>query len=360
MNEKNPMDATSELPELSQASVDRIEHRVFAQIAEDTDPAATIPTAAPRNRRRRWLTGLGVAAAFVAGVLITPPLLSITQGPASGTAEDWATVSSAGDSSAVEEMASPEMADADAVAGVATEITGREVISNAHATMRVDDIAEAAEAIADLAEQYDGYVEGTDISAAAESSDTNPPARHGDHGWISIRVPSADLAEVVDALGETGAVVSSSTSRQDVTSTAIDLRARVEAAQASVDRLTELMSQSGSVSDLIDAEVALTDRQAQLESYTQQLAALEDQVAMSSLQVQLTREVAVAPAEPDGFADGLLAGWNGLIVSLNALVIAAGFLLPWVAVAGVVVLVIWLIRRRRRARTSERVPAEER
>lgn len=357
MNEKTPLDATPELPDLSQASIDRIEHAVFAKIAADREPAASSSVAKPKNRRRSWLTGLGVAAAFVAGVLITPPLLSITQGPTPGSTADWATVTS-GDSGAVE-MAELEMTGTDAVAGVATEITGREIISSAHATVRVDDIAGAADAIAALAERYDGYVESTDISAAV-SSEASLPVEHGEYGWVSIRVPSANLAEVIDALGETGVVVSSSTSKQDVTSTAIDLRARVEATQASVDRLTELMSQSGSVSDLIDAEVALTDRQAQLESYTQQLAALEDQVAMSSLQVQLTEDTAVAPAEPDGFADGLLAGWNGLIVSLNALVIAAGFLLPWLAVAGVVVLLFWLIRHRRRGRGKEQVTAEER
>ncbi len=146
-------------------------------------------------------------------------------------------------------------------------------------------------------------------------------------------------------------MISSSTAKQDVTAVAIDLQARVDSTRASVERLTQLMAQSGSVSELIEAEVALTDRQAQLESYEQQLAALDDQVAMSSLQVQLTRAAAPTTAEPSGFGDGLLAGWNGLVVSLNALVIALGFLLPWLAVAAVVILVVWLIRRaRRRAR----------
>lgn len=157
-------------------------------------------------------------------------------------------------------------------------------------------------------------------------------------------------------LGKTGDVLSSSTSKQDVTSAAIDLRARVDATRTSVERLTALMAQSGSVSELIEAEVALTDRQAQLESYEQQLAALEDQVAMSSLQVQLTRVAPVA-ADPAGFGDGLSAGWNGLVASLNAVVIAIGFILPWLVVAGVIVLLVWGIRRivrgRRAARSHE-------
>ena len=129
------------------------------------------------------------------------------------------------------------------------------------------------------------------------------------------------------------------------------------ATKASVQRLTELMSQSGTVSELIEAEIALTDRQAQLESYEQQLAALEDQVAMSSLQVQLTKTVAPTKADPAGFGDGLLAGWNGLVVSLNALVIAVGFILPWVALAALVLLAVWLIRRARRNRRHPAIAA---
>jgi hypothetical protein len=155
---------------------------------------------------------------------------------------------------------------------------------------------------------------------------------------------------VIDALDDSGDVLSSSISKQDVTSTAVDLRARVDATRASVQRLTELMSQSGSVSELIEAEVALTDRQAQLESYEQQLDMLEDQVAMSTLQVQLTRPAPQASADPAGFGDGLRAGWNGLIVSLNALVVALGFVLPWLAIAAAVLLVVWIIRRARRPR----------
>ncbi len=66
--------------------------------------------------------------------------------------------------------------------------------------------------------------------------------------------------------------------------------------------------------------------------------------------MQLTKASAPTTADPAGFGDGLLAGWNGLVVSLNALVIALGFILPWLALAGVVVLLVWLLRRTRRNR----------
>ena len=352
MNDNTPS-TTRDLPDLPQASIDRMETAVFSEIAANrTSAPLTTPAAARRGRSRRrgWLTGLGVAAAFVCGVLIAPPLLTITEmSDGSGGATSAVSESAVSDV----DTAAPDGSVVDAAGGVAADAEGREIIANADATVRVDDIADAVDAVTALADEHGGYVESTDISASGESAVSSTSSRNGEYGSIGIRVPAADLAAVVEALGETGKVISSSTSKQDVTATAIDLRARAEATQASVDRLTELMAQSGSVSELIDAEVALTERQAELESYTQQLAALEDQVAMSSLQVQLTEQSSVTSAEPDGFADGLLAGWNGLIVSLNALVITLGFLLPWLVIAGAVILVIWFIRRRRRRTAAD-------
>ncbi|MDF2507646.1 MAG: hypothetical protein K0Q52_1505 [Microbacterium sp.] len=365
MNDQNP---SIELPPLSDATVARIETAVFTEIAAERSPAHPKAERA-RKRRRRWLTGGGIAAAFVVGVLVTPPILGAVGGSAWSTADGSSMTGGVSmDSSSPDQMSEsapeslPGTISDPTIAGAENTEADREIVATAQATVQVKSIPDAAAAIATLAEEHDGYVESTEIGKSAMVDDVSEPApapADSAYGWISIRVPSADLPDVIAALGDTGDVLSSSTSKQDVTSASIDLQARVDSTRASVERLTELMSQSGSVSELIEAEVALTDRQAQLESYEQQLEALQDQVAMSSLQIQLTRETTATTADPAGFADGLLAGWNGLVVSLNALVIAVGFVLPWLAVAGIVVLIVWLIRRARRSRRAAPSSAAE-
>ncbi|WP_144877470.1 DUF4349 domain-containing protein [Microbacterium sp. 1.5R] len=365
MNDKTP--DLPDLPELSDEAVARIEGAVFAQIAAER-PRPAPAADRSRARRRRWLTGAGIAAAFAVGVLVTPPILQSVGGSAASTADGGGMVAdgpaqdssgSAVDRSAPQSI--PEAAtgaDSAVLAPGAVDGADRDIVASGFVTLQVQDIARAADEIGALAEARGGYVESTDVGRSLEVDDTSSPTPpDSGYGWIGIRVPSADLAAVIDEVGDAGEVVSSSISKQDVTSTAIDLRARVDATRASVQRLTELMAQSGSVSELIEAEVALTDRQAQLESYEQQLAAIDDQIAMSSVQVQLTKAAAPTSADPAGFGDGLLAGWNGLVVSLNALVIAVGFVLPWLAVAAVVVLIVWLIRRARRRRRIVRADA---
>lgn len=352
---------SDQLPELSDDVVERIETAVFSRIAADRVAHGEIGDR-PRSRRRRWLTAVGVAAAFVAGVLVTPPILDAVGGSASSTAES---VDMSGGSAAESSADAPdksaeiapgdtgaaESADVPSVVGTDIADSDREIIATAHATVEVDDIQGASAEITGIAEERGGYVESAEIGGVVgpdADSDSVPAQTDSEYGWITVRIPSADLSDVIDTLSASGEVVSSSIAKQDVTSTAIDLRARADATRASVERLTALMAQSGSVTELIEAEVALTERQAQLESYEQQLASLEDQVAMSTLRIELTRSAAPGTADPAGFTDGLLAGWNGLVASLNALVIALGFLLPWLAIAGGVVLIIWLIRRVRR------------
>ncbi len=358
---RSAQDAAPDLPVLQDSAVARIEAAVLHEISAE---GRGRPKPAPRARaRRRWLTGAGIAAAFVVGILVAPPIVSAVSGGAMSTAgsADTPTGIAVEDSrgGAVEQSEPGGLADtaeSSALAPGAVDSADREIVSTAAATLEVKDIAAAATSITALAESYGGYVESTEIGMSAVDDGVSDPApADTGHGWIGIRVPSADLTAVMAALADSGDVLSSSVSRQDVTSTAVDLRARVDALKASVQRLTELMSQTGTVAELIEAEVALTDRQAQLEASQQQLAALDDQVAMSSLQVQLTRSDPPAAA-PAGFADGLVAGWNGLVASLNALIVALGFLLPWIAVGTVFVLVLVLVRRARRARRARRSP----
>lgn len=344
------------LPTLSDERVAEIERDVLAAIGDEPRRSA------PPRRRHRWATALGVAAAFAAGALIAPPLFDSLQGPRS--ASDF-TVTSEGVPEAGDMAAGgATTAEGGAVTGAgedtAAEPGAREIITTAQMELRVADVRQAADAISALAAEHDGFVESADIGASREATDASAPAppRAPGTGWVSIRIAADELEEVMAALGDEGEVLRSSVSRQDVTATAVDLRARIEATRASVERLTQLMAKSGSVGDLISAETALSERQAQLESYEQELKRLDEQVALSTVTVQLSEPAEPIRADPAGFADGLLAGWNGLIAALNGLVVAIGFLLPWLVIAVFAALVVWLVRRRRTPRRADSEPQD--
>ncbi len=354
------------LPELSDERVAAIERDVFARIADDRR----------RQRRRRtlgWSLGSAAAAVLVVAAVIAPGLTASLSGgdgsysvaPATDSGGSVAPESAAADRATVGEAAVGESA--------------RAVISTASATVVVDDVATAAQRIADDAQSRGGYVESLSVDAATEGItggapvdglrfDTDQvliepaPAPGSGAGRVTVRIPDEDLDAAIAALAEVGEVTSSTVSRQDVTDQAIDLRARVAAGEASVARLTELLAQAADVADLIAAETALAERQAALESDRQQLAWLEGQVDLSTLTVQLVPRSTPVEADPAGFTDGVMAGWNGLVAAANGVVIAIGFLLPWLAVAAGAGAVVWgivrLVRRARRARGGRRSPGD--
>lgn len=370
MNTTQDASGADALPDVSNATIKRIETAVFADIAADRQRR--------RARRGRMWAGAGAAAAVVVVAAIVGPSLAGGSGGFSGASNEAGQPAIGqvqdGDMAVVPESADGARADGSMIDGSAADgamIEGgaapadsdasgdRELIASGSLSLRVDDIDTSAAAVADAAEARGGYVESLNVGTNGMVMDidgmtTMPAAPNG--AWVQVRVPADQLTEMMDELASLGEVTASNISRQDVTEQAVDLRARITSAETSVARLTELMSQSASVADLIAAESALAERQATLESLQQQLEMLEGQVEMSSLSVDLTLAQESVEADPAGFGDGLVAGWNGLIATLNGIVIGLGFLLPWILVIAVAGTIVWAIRRairRGRARRAE-------
>jgi hypothetical protein len=134
----------------------------------------------------------------------------------------------------------------------------------------------------------------------------------------------------------------------DVTSQARDLDARIDALRLSIDRLTAILAGASSSRDVVQAERALTDRQEQLESLQAERKGLAEQVSLSTVTITLSQRATADSVEPGGFTGGLRDGWNGLVATVNRGVEVVGVLLPWAAIAAVVLLFVRLARRRRR------------
>lgn len=369
MSTEKPTTGQPPLPELSDSRIDEIEEALFAGIARDRliQQGEAHRLAGKRARRRRtgWWTTAAAAVVVVSAVAIGPVLGNLGVSGAGGgstaideSAPDGAVAPAAGTDGSTGLVGGGTRADVDSAAG--SSIADRDIIATAQATVRVDDAAASAEAVGAAAEKRGGYVESMNIGK--EGAVVSPDRAQNDidraypvvvGSWVTVRVPADELTGAMDELSALGTVESSSITRQDVTEQTVDLRARVDSLEASVARLTELMAKAGSVGDLLAAESALSERQAELESYQQQLKALDDQVAMSSLTVSLAPKAERVEADPAGFGDGLVAGWNGLIATLNGIVIGIGFLLPWLVIAAIVALAVWgIIRLRTRRRAA--------
>lgn len=348
---------TPTLPSLSAERVDAMEYAVLGRIADERHRV--------RRRRRNVWTGVGAAAAVVAIAAFVGPSLTSTQSTGGSTVVGASGAESAPDFSGQFEQGSVEavpgrgFAESGALPdeSAARDAGTRDIVATGSSTVEVDDVPAAIDAVTSAATTVGGYVESSQLGGGMVGIPIDGSAATtatASSGWITVRVPAESLTSVMDGLRDVGDVTATSVNRSDVTEQTVDLRARVAAGEASVARLTELMGQAASVADLITAESALAERQAQLDSDRQVLQSIESQVALSSLSVQLTERSASVTADPAGFGDGLGAGWNGLVATLNGVVIGIGFLLPWIVVAGLAWAVVWgvrrVVRRRRAAR----------
>jgi hypothetical protein len=221
----------------------------------------------------------------------------------------------------------------------------RSVIYTGAITLRVDDVAGAAVAIEALAVGSGGYVGGDQRQLAGDRSTAT----------LTLRVPAGKFTATMDAIRTKGHEEHEDVSSQDVTGTVIDLDARIQAQQASVNRVRDLLAKAQSITDITTIESELAKREADLESMQAKQANLTDLAALSTITVELLAKDTAAAAAPKpadkGFVAGLKHGWHAFTASVGVLLTILGALLPFLVLAAVLAAVAyWWLRRRRRTR----------
>ena len=135
----------------------------------------------------------------------------------------------------------------------------RDVVKTASMTITVANTSEAADKAAVLVEKADGRVD-------SRSEDAGSQGGFARTRRSVLRVPVAKLDGLVRELKILGKVQTAETRSEDVTAQRVDLDARMKALQTSVDRLLGIMRDAKDPDALINAESALSQRQADLDS----------------------------------------------------------------------------------------------
>lgn len=214
----------------------------------------------------------------------------------------------------------------------------RAVIISGTMSMRVGDPITMADAVADAAEARGGSI---DRRAEGASTDFQP-------AWamLTVRVPAAQVEDLLTALRGLGEVTSVDLGEQVVTDQVRDLEVRVEASRASVDRLTDLLATAADTETLLEVEAQLTQRTSELEQLLSEQRALEDQVAMSTIEVRISSTTVEGPTGTPSFWDGLVAGWSAFLAWGATALYALGQSIPALVALAILALVAWLVIRR--------------
>jgi hypothetical protein len=175
---------------------------------------------------------------------------------------------------------------------------------------------------------------------------------------LTLRVPPGALSGVLTGLSRLGHEDSRQLSTRNVTTEVADVDSRVRSGQQTIAALRVLYSRAQKVSDVIDIETQLAQREADLESLQARQRALAGEVAMATVTLTLHRMPTVAAnrSHHTGIAAAAAAGWRAFATSARAVAIAFVAVLPFAAVLVAIAAGVLVRRRRVRAPAPDPTP----
>lgn len=292
----------------------------------------------PRNRRtqrRAW-----VLAALLTVAVAMGGCSSHSSSTSSGAARTGTGSNVAGGSQAKAAAGAVDNTLSGPTSRTPAPVQQRDIVRTATLSLQATDVDRAANLIGAQATSAGGRIDGDDRNA--EGADRT--------AQLVLRLPPAALDGVIAGVVRLGKETSRSVHGEDVTTSRADVDARVTALRTSADRLREFLRRSGSITDLVRLESALSERESTLESTVAQQRALADQIGLATLTVSVSSPAAVATiSNPSGFGAALSRGWHGLVLALGWVITGLGYAIPFAALAALITVPVVLVRRRRQA-----------
>jgi hypothetical protein len=225
--------------------------------------------------------------------------------------------------------------DSGAEATAPPKVTASRIIRTASLTVQVKDVPKALDEARTATENAGGYV-------GDESTTRDEEGR--ERTRVVLRVPVDRYDAVLADLQGAGKLLERTAKAQDVTDQVVDVDSRIRSQRASVARVRELMDQATKLSDVVTLEGELSRRESDLEALLARQASLKDRTSLATITLSLAETPVKKAAKEDddpGFVDALAGGWDAFVTMLRWLAVAIGAVLPFVAVAALIVLV-WL------------------
>ncbi|MEH0574913.1 MULTISPECIES: DUF4349 domain-containing protein [Streptomyces] len=228
-------------------------------------------------------------------------------------------------------------------ATAAPKLTANRIIRTASLTVQVKDVPKALDEARATTENAGGYV-GDETTVRDQDG--------AERTRVVLRVPVEKYDDVLAALQGAGKLLERTAKAQDVTDQVVDVDSRIASQRASVARVRELMDRATKLSDVVTLEGELSSREADLEALLAEQASLKDRTNLATVTLTLSQKPVAPAAEDDdpGFVDALAGGWDAFVTMLRWIAVAFGAVLPFLAVAALLLLAwLRLVRPRRRA-----------
>lgn len=233
----------------------------------------------------------------------------------------------------------PRGEEGDAQRNQAAAPLGRMVIRNATLSLQVDKVDEAERNVRALVQNVGGYILDSSMTGTEDQRSIR----------LVFKIPSARFDDTLNELERlAGKVQSRSVSGQDVTEEFVDIESRLRNLRATEARLLEFLTQAETVEEALLVNEQLTALQAQIEQASGRITFLRENVAYSTINVDLQPPVTFALTPAEGWQPGVVAGraWQAMLQFVQALANVGIALAIWSPVWGLLIFAGLLIWRR--------------
>lgn len=215
----------------------------------------------------------------------------------------------------------------------------RAIVENIYLSFEVQNLHSWTQDFRDDLALLNGYVDSWD-----ESSDMSGAIFRMS---TIVRVPSESLDSFLQSIQSAASNLNYSQSLQDVTVETLDLDSRITVLEASISRLEEVLADAKNLSEVLEVENFLTQRQAELHSLRSQAKYWAEAVAYATVQMDVAEQNHSEVGGSSNFWDSFTNGWTDFARSLNDASLAVAYLSPWLVFLAGMSLTGWLIYRGR-------------
>lgn len=227
----------------------------------------------------------------------------------------------------------------------------RKIIKTANISAETKEFDAAITYVENLCISNGGYIESSSIRGRSINSKYN--YRYANY---TIRIPAENLDAFSGELGNTLNIISSSSNANEVTSVYYDIKSRIEVLElqkASLQEMYDNYTDYKDIGSLLDLQDKLFDVIAEIESYQTQIKLYDDQVAYSTVNLNISEVVDYTEdTEDDTFfqklGDAFVGGWKTFTDIISGISIALAYILPELVIAAVAVTIVLILTRNKR------------
>ena len=185
-----------------------------------------------------------------------------------------------------------------------------QLIKRAELTLVVKSIDQSMNSVGKIVQKQQGDVLGFQDNQPIDNSKRQTAS-------MQLRVPAQKLELTLDELAKLGTVQSRSLTAEDVSDQLVDFQARLKNLRKSEEAVLKILERSGSVSEVLKVSQELSNIRESIERISAQLNNLQNQVAYSTITLNLEAPVSAAPPPQEPVGLQVQETWGKATHSVN-------------------------------------------